>query len=54
MTKPSRFLCIGPGGKKCSCCFPAPGSKDRRAQFRSAKRKDAKETLRLLYLNEEI
>jgi hypothetical protein len=35
----SRYLKIGPGGRKCNCCFPAPGSKDRRAQFRSAKRK---------------
>ena len=35
----SRYLSIGPGGRRCQCCFPAPGSKDRRAQFRIAKRK---------------
>jgi hypothetical protein len=39
MTKVSRFLCTGPGGRKCNCCFPAPGSKSRKAEYRSAKRK---------------
>lgn len=38
-TATSKYLCVGPGGRKCRCCFPAPGSKDRRSQFRSAKRK---------------
>ena len=38
--KLSRYLSIGPGGRKCNCCFPAPNSKDRKAQYRSAKRKD--------------
>lgn len=35
-----KFLSIGPGGRKCSCCFPAPRSKARKADFRSAKRKE--------------
>lgn len=33
-------LHIGPGGKNCTCCFPAPGK--RKAQFRIAKRKNKK------------
>lgn len=42
----SRYLKIGPGGRQCACCFPRPGSKDRRAQFRSAKRKAERAALR--------
>lgn len=34
----TKFLSIGPGGKKCVCCFPAPGK--RKETFRSAKRKE--------------
>lgn len=30
---------IGPGGWKCACCAPAPGSKARKALFRNAKRR---------------
>lgn len=36
--KYTRFLCVGPGGRKCNCCFPAPGSKARRLEYRRAKR----------------
>lgn len=39
----NKFLCIGPGGRKCSCCFPAPGSKARRLEYRRAKRRDYQE-----------
>lgn len=35
----NKHLSIGPGGMNCRCCFPAPGSKDRRSQFRRAKKK---------------
>ncbi len=35
----TRFLHVGPGGRKCTCCFPGPGTKDRRAQYRLAKRR---------------
>jgi hypothetical protein len=42
----SRYLKIGPGGRRCNYCFPAPGSKDRRAQFRSAKRKADRDAMR--------
>lgn len=38
----NKHLVIGPGGPRCSCCFPAPGSKDRALKFRAAKRKEAK------------
>lgn len=38
-----KTLSIGPGGFKCHCCFPAPGSKDRRKAFKSARRKEAKD-----------
>jgi len=31
---------MGPGGKRCACCFPAPGSRARRQIMRSVKRKD--------------
>lgn len=44
--KHSRNLCIGPGGRHCVCCFPSPNSKDRKAQYRSAKRKDAKDAIK--------
>ena len=46
MVKTSRYLCVGPGGMKCVCCFQAPRSKDRRAQWRSAKRKADREAMR--------
>ena len=45
-------LAIGPGGSLCSCCAPAPGSKDRaktvRAARRKAKQKAIRESLELL------
>jgi len=37
---------IGPGGKNCPCCFPAPGSKGRKSIYRSAKRKDKRDAMR--------
>lgn len=44
--KHSRNLCIGPGGRKCVCCFPAPGSKARKLEYRSAKRLDKKQAFK--------
>ena len=44
--KHSRNLKIGPGGRRCVCCFPAPKSKERRLEYRAAKRKDAKDAMR--------
>ena len=46
--KPSRFLCIGPGGRNCNCCFPAPGSKARKAEYRRAKRRFEIETRKMV------
>lgn len=41
----NKHLKIGPGGKKCSCCFPAPKSKARKHECRKAKKEQAKEHL---------
>lgn len=38
---PIKHLTVGVGGRRCPCCFPAPGSKARKAAFRSAKRRFA-------------
>lgn len=35
VTTPTRYLHIGPGGRKCSCCFPGPRHKDK--EYRKAK-----------------
>lgn len=41
----SRYLKIGPGGRRCDCCFPAPGSRDRRSEFRRAKKRAHREAM---------
>lgn len=43
----SRHLKVGPGGVRCTCCFPRPGSKARRALFRQAKRLDKREAMKI-------
>lgn len=35
-----KYLMIGPGGRKCTCCFPAPGSNTRKMEYRRAKRRE--------------
>lgn len=50
--KHSRNLCIGPGGRKCNCCFPAPGSKARKIEYRKAKRLDKREAFKAEYVND--
>lgn len=40
-----KFICAGPGGMKCSCCFPAPGK--RKAEFRKVKRRERLEAMRI-------
>lgn len=45
--KHSRYLCIGPGGRKCICCFPAPGSKARKLEYRKAKRIEKREAMKI-------
>jgi hypothetical protein len=42
----SKHLHIGPGGMKCSCCFPGRGTRSRKLAFRAAKRKDTRESIR--------
>ena len=42
--KYTRYLCIGPGGRKCTCCFPGPGGK--KLEYRRAKRRDQRETMK--------
>lgn len=49
----SRNLYIGPGGRKCNCCFPAPGSKNRKFEYRKAKRLDKREAFKIEKQNEE-
>lgn len=49
----NKHLKAGPGGVRCVCCFPAPGSKDRKLEFRKAKRKEKREALRIEKLNHD-
>lgn len=44
--KKSKYLRCGPGGRRCICCFPAPGSKERKAKYRKAKRAEKKDHLK--------
>ena len=50
--KIKKYLCVGPGGMKCVCCFPAPGSKDRKYHFRAAKRKEKRDAFKVEFLNQ--
>lgn len=45
MSRFDKHLTIGPGGIKCACCFPAPGSKERKLAFRAAKKTSRREAL---------
>jgi hypothetical protein len=40
--KYTRYLCIGPGGRKCTCCFPGPGGK--KFEYRRAKLRERRES----------
>lgn len=40
-----RFVLCGPGGRKCTCCFPAPGK--RRREFKRARLRELKEARKL-------
>lgn len=51
--KHSRHLKIGPGGRRCVCCFPSPGSKARKLEYRRAKRLDKKEAFKAEEMNKE-
>ncbi len=39
------YIVSGPGGYRCTCCFPAPGK--RKEIYRSAKRKEKNAAFRL-------
>lgn len=41
-----KYLCVGPGGTRCPCCFPPPG-KARKALYRRAKKAEKKDSLRI-------
>ena len=41
----SKHLHVGRGGFTCPCCFPAPGTKARKAEFRKAKRQEDRHAL---------
>lgn len=43
----NKHLTVGPGGTYCACCFPAPNSKARKAEFRRAKRKSHRAALKV-------
>jgi hypothetical protein len=43
----NKHLTIGPGGVNCVCCFPAPGSKERKSEFRRAKRNEKRAALKV-------
>lgn len=49
-----RFLCIGPGGRHCVCCFDPPGSKGRKLEYRRAKRRDNKEAMKVEQENLDV
>ena len=46
-----KMMAVGPGGKKCVCCFPAPGSKARKALYKIAKKRAAREDFRCISLD---
>lgn len=39
----NKYLHVGVGGRRCPCCFPRPGSAERRAKYRAAKRREQRE-----------
>lgn len=51
--KHTRYLTMGPGGRRCICCFPAPGSKERKLEYRRAKKKDKREAFKLEMMNNQ-
>lgn len=48
-----KYLCIGPGGMKCNCCFPAPSRKERKLAFRAAKKKEKRVAFKCEEMNKE-
>ncbi len=48
-----KCLHVGPGGVDCNCCFPAPGSKARKLEYRRAKREEKREAMKIEEINQE-
>lgn len=48
-----KCLHVGPGGVDCNCCFPAPGSKARKLEYRRAKRVEKREAFKLEEINQD-
>jgi len=46
MNEVKKHLTVGPGGCSCPCSFTAPGSKERKAEFRRAKRRSEREAMK--------
>lgn len=46
--KARKFECVGPGGRACVCCYPAPNSKARYKTVRRGKRKAEREYIRIM------
>ncbi len=42
-----KFLLIGPGGKRCPCCFPAPG-KERKAELKITQKRELRFLTKLI------
>ena len=49
---PHKRVKSGPGGFNCHCCFPAPNSGARKAEFRKAKRRVDRELQK--YIQDEL
>jgi hypothetical protein len=45
MSQKHKHPTSGPGGFKCPCCFPKPGSKHRHELFKKAAREDTEDAL---------
>lgn len=42
-----KFTGVGPGGRKCPCCFPRAGTVDYRKTLRCAKLRARREAMRI-------
>ena len=46
-----KFLRVGPGGMHCPCCYPAPGTKERKKLIRAGRRREATDAFKIEELN---
>lgn len=52
MKRVYKFMCVGPGGRRCVCCFPAPGSRARKLEYRRAKRREKHDAMKVERINQ--